>query len=88
MLDERSTTHIHPDDRLLVLETGTMDFFPLAGVEIRLRAGDFLFIPQGRLHGSIVRSDHCTYHQPILTPMVADPLWRRGMRQDKAERVA
>lgn len=74
--DERSTTHIHPDDRLLVLESGEMDFFPLAGVTLTLKAGDFLFIPGGRLHGSIVRSDSCIYHQPILTQDMADRLWR------------
>lgn len=78
VLDERSTTHIHPDDRLLLLETGSMDFFPMAGVTQRLAAGDFLFIPGGRLHGSIVRSENCTYHQPILTPEEAAPLWRRA----------
>lgn len=69
--DERSTTHIHPDDRLLLIETGRMDFFPLAGVTVKLQAGDFLFIPQGRLHGSIVTSPECLYHQPILTPEMA-----------------
>lgn len=75
--DERSTTHIHPDDRLLYLETGSMDFFPLAGVEIKLQAGDFLFIPQGRLHGSIVTSPDCLYHQPILAGAEAATLWER-----------
>jgi len=74
-LDERSTTHIHPDDRLLYLETGSMDFFPLAGVEVKLQAGDFLFIPQGRLHGSIVTAPECLYHQPILTTAQAATLW-------------
>jgi hypothetical protein len=78
VLDERSTTHIHPDDRLLVLATGAMDFYPLAGTTLQLRAGDYLFIPGGRLHGSIVRSEQCTYHQPILTPAEAAPLWREG----------
>ncbi|WP_374380551.1 iron-containing redox enzyme family protein [Dongia sp.] len=75
--DERSTTHIHPDDRLLVIETGTMTFFPLAGVELRLIAGDALFIPGGRLHGSIVTSPDSTYHQPILPPESAATLWQR-----------
>lgn len=73
--DERSTTHIHPDDRLLYLETGTMDFFPLAGVEVKLQAGDYLFIPRGRLHGSIVTSPECLYHQPILSAAEAATLW-------------
>ena len=84
MRDERSTTHIHPDDRLLLLETGTMDFFPLAGVEIKLQAGDVLFIPQGRLHGSIVTSETCTYHQPILTPAQAAPLWHQSPSDDRS----
>lgn len=77
--DERSTTHIHPDDRLLVLETGAMDFYPLAGVTLHLTAGDALFIPGGRLHGSIVRTPECTYHQPILAPDEAELLWRGGI---------
>lgn len=81
VLGERSTTHIHPDDRLLVLETGTMDFFPLAGTTVTLKAGDVLFIPAGRLHGSIVRSERCAYHQPILTADVAATLWRKAAGQ-------
>lgn len=85
-LDERSTTHIHPDDRLLVLESGEMDFFPLCGVTLRLRAGDCLLIPQGRLHGSIVRSASSTYHQPILTPQEAAPLWRPGPEMNAGAR--
>lgn len=78
--DERSTTHIHPDDRLLVIETGTMTFFPLAGATLDLAAGDALFIPGGRLHGSIVTSPDCTYHQPILPADIAATLWRQPAR--------
>ena len=52
-----------------------MDFFPQAGAEIKLQAGDFLFIPQGRLHGSIVTAPECLYHQPILTAAEAATLW-------------
>jgi hypothetical protein len=51
-----------------------MDFYPLAGVTMALTAGDHLFIPQGRLHGSIVTSPECLYHQPILTPDAAGAL--------------
>jgi mannose-6-phosphate isomerase-like protein (cupin superfamily) len=67
-LGERSTTHIHPDNRLLMIETGEMDFYPLAGSTLHLRPGDVLFIPQGRLHGSVVCTEICTYHQPIVPP--------------------
>lgn len=62
---ERSTTHVHPDDRLLVIESGSMNFWPLAGEPIALSAGDILFIPKHRLHGSVVTSAECVYHQPI-----------------------
>jgi len=62
---ERSTTHVHPDDRLLVIESGSMNFWPLAGEPMSLSAGDILFIPRHRLHGSVVTSDECVYHQPI-----------------------
>ncbi|ABE58103.1 Cupin 2 protein [Chromohalobacter israelensis DSM 3043] len=62
---ERSTTHTHPDHRLLVIESGKMDFWPLAGDPLSLTAGDILFIPRHRLHGSVVTSDECVYHQPV-----------------------
>lgn len=88
VLEERSTTHIHPDDRLLLIETGSMDFFPMAGVEVKLQAGDFLFIPRGRLHGSIVSSARCTYHQPILTSRIADPLWQNPSKSSDKDHAA
>lgn len=64
-LGERSTTHTHPDHRLLVIESGTMDFWPLYGEAISLKAGDILSVPKHRLHGSVVTSEECVYHQPI-----------------------
>ena len=64
-LGERSTTHTHPDHRLLVIESGTMDFWPIYGAPIALSEGDILSVPKHRLHGSIVTSDECVYHQPI-----------------------
>ncbi|WP_374652255.1 iron-containing redox enzyme family protein [Dongia sp.] len=80
-LDERSTTHIHPDDRLLLLESGTMTFHPSAGVAVKLCAGDCLFIPRGRLHGSVVTSVDCLYHQPILPAEAAAGLTRAPMAE-------
>ena len=65
---ERSTTHAHPDHRLLAIESGTMDFWPLFGDPVQLGPGDVLSIPKHRLHGSVVTSDECTYHQPIVDP--------------------
>lgn len=62
---ERSTTHTHPDHRLLVIESGSMDFWPLVGEPLSLSAGDILSVPRHRLHGSVVTSDECVYHQPI-----------------------
>ena len=64
---ERSTTHTHPDDRLLVIESGTMNFWPLYGDPMDLGPGDILQIPKHRLHGSVVTSDECVYHQPIAS---------------------
>ncbi len=65
---ERSTTHTHPDHRLLVIESGTMDFWPLYGEPMSLQEGDILSIPRHRLHGSVVTSAECIYHQPIANP--------------------
>lgn len=36
------------------------------GQRIALREGDKLLIPLSRLHGSVVLSGSCTYHQPII----------------------
>ena len=65
---ERSTTHTHPDHRLLVIESGTMDFWPLFGPAMPLKAGDIPSVPRHRLHGSVVTSEECVYHQPIVSP--------------------
>lgn len=68
---ERSTTHVHDSDRLLVIESGEMDFWPSYGPPLHLRAGDRLYVPRHRLHGSVVTSDECRYHQPIIDDRVA-----------------
>ncbi|NER36954.1 MAG: iron-containing redox enzyme family protein [Oscillatoria sp. SIO1A7] len=64
VLGERSTTHVHDDHRLLVIESGEMDFWPIFGDTIRFKAGDIMLVPMHRLHGSVVRTDECIYHQP------------------------
>lgn len=65
---ECSTTHVHDTDRLVVIENGEMHFWNNVGVVMRFGAGDKMFVPRGRLHGSVVLSGECTYHQPIITP--------------------
>lgn len=72
-LGERSTTHTHPDDRLLVIERGAMDFWPIFGDPLYLEQGAVMYIPRHRLHGSVVRSAECVYHQPIATAARAMP---------------
>ena len=66
-LGERSTTHVHDDDRLLVIEQGSMDFFPAFGGVIRFDPGDVMLVPRHHLHGSVVRTKECVYHQPLIS---------------------
>ncbi|MDX3192754.1 hypothetical protein PV458_30470 [Streptomyces sp. MN03-5084-2B] len=65
--EECSTTHVHDEDRLLVIESGEMEFWNCFSGMHKFRAGDKLFIPKHRLHGSVVRSGECVYHQPVIT---------------------
>jgi len=66
--EECSTTHVHDDDRLLVIESGQMDFWNCLGARHTYRPGDKAFIPKHRLHGSVVLTGECVYHQPVITP--------------------
>lgn len=66
--EECSTTHVHDEDRLLVIESGEMEFWNCFGTRHKLRAGDMTFIPKHRLHGSVVLTGECVYHQPVITP--------------------
>lgn len=61
-----STTHVHNDHRLVVIETGDMLFWGNLGMQLKMHKGDMVLIPDGRLHGSTVVSEQCTYHQPII----------------------
>jgi nitrosourea synthase len=57
---ELSYSHIHDDDELFSVEKGALEFF--AGLEPTvLEAGSSIVIPAGRLHGTRVISDACTY---------------------------
>jgi len=70
--DMCSTTHVHNDHRLVVIQSsapaGTvqMHFWGNLGMCLEMRQGDKVLIPDGRLHGSTVLSDECTYDQPII----------------------
>jgi hypothetical protein len=61
-----STTHVHDEHRLVVIDTGHMQFWGNVGMRHDMYPGDMILVPRGRLHGSTVLSDSCTYHQPII----------------------
>jgi hypothetical protein len=63
-----STTHVHDDERLVVVESGEMVFWNQPGMCLHVRPGEMLLVPRQRLHGSSVTSSECTYHQPIVPP--------------------
>jgi mannose-6-phosphate isomerase-like protein (cupin superfamily) len=65
--EECSTTHVHNEDRLLVIESGRMEFWNCFGRKHEFLPGDMTFIPRHRLHGSVVLSGECVYHQPVIT---------------------
>ncbi|MFH0245591.1 hypothetical protein ACGRHY_24940 [Streptomyces sp. HK10] len=64
--EETSTTHVHDEHRLVMIEAGQMHFWNNVTHKIELNQGDKLLIPVSRLHGSTVLSGECTYHQPII----------------------
>jgi hypothetical protein len=64
--EETSTTHVHDEHRLVMIERGQMHFWNNVTHKIELNEGDKLLIPVSRLHGSTVLSGECTYHQPII----------------------
>ncbi len=69
-----STTHVHDDHRLVVVESGDMVFWGNLGMTLRLKPGEMVLVPQGRLHGSSIESEECTYHQPIIPEEWIQPL--------------
>jgi mannose-6-phosphate isomerase-like protein (cupin superfamily) len=73
-----STTHVHDEHRLVVVETGHMRFWGNVGMCHDMYPGDMILIPKGCLHGSTVVSESCTYHQPIIPDDWRDviPAWK------------
>lgn len=69
-----STTHVHNDHRLVVVESGDMVFWGNLGMNLCLAPGEMVLVPQGRLHGSSILSEECVYHQPIIPEEWIDPL--------------
>jgi hypothetical protein len=61
-----STTHVHDDHRLVVVETGEMVFWGMPGMRLCLKPGEMALVPRHRLHGSSVLTNRCVYHQPII----------------------
>lgn len=70
--DMCSTTHVHNDHRLVVIRsraaahTVQMHFWGNLGMRLEMKEGDKVLIPDGRLHGSTVVCEECTYDQPII----------------------
>jgi hypothetical protein len=73
-----STTHVHDDHRLVVIESGNMVFWGNLGMTLRLKPGEMVLVPQGRLHGSSIESDECVYHQPIISDDWIDAVLRQA----------
>lgn len=69
-----STTHVHDDHRLVVVESGEMVFWGRPGMRFQMSPGDMILVPRGRLHGSSVESEQCVYHQPIIPEEWVRPL--------------
>jgi hypothetical protein len=69
-----STTHVHNDHRLVVIESGNMVFWGRPEMRFRMAPGDMILVPRGRLHGSSVESEQCIYHQPIIPEEWVRPL--------------
>lgn len=68
--EECSTAHVHDDDRLVVIESGQMEFWNCFGEMHKFSPGDAMYVPKHRLHGSVVMSGTCVYHQPVITPEI------------------
>jgi hypothetical protein len=57
---EISYSHIHDDSELFTVEKGSLDLI-VGLAPIRMNAGQAVVFPAGRLHGTIVTSETCTY---------------------------
>lgn len=67
-LETCSTTHVHDEHRLVVIESGQMVFWGHPEMRLHLSPGEMILVPRNRLHGSSITTAKCIYHQPIITP--------------------
>ncbi len=67
-LETCSTTHVHDEHRLVVIESGQMVFWGNLEMRLHLSPGEMILVPRNRLHGSSITTDRCIYHQPIIPP--------------------
>jgi mannose-6-phosphate isomerase-like protein (cupin superfamily) len=58
---ELSTTHVHDQDELCVINSGKMKFINGLGCYTHLNAGEATVIRRNRLHGAIIDSTICQY---------------------------
>jgi len=87
--DMCSTTHVHDDHRLVMIEEGDMIFWGAPNMRHKMFRGDKILIPAGRLHGSTVVSPECVYHQPIIPDSwVGDVFAQLRGRQSLSKEVA
>jgi mannose-6-phosphate isomerase-like protein (cupin superfamily) len=59
--DELSVPHCHDADELLVVLDGALEFIANPVCPIQLHAGEAIMIPKYLHHGSLIKSDACTY---------------------------
>lgn len=64
---EHSVTHVHDADELFVVSEGEIELVTGFDQSVNLRSGEGIVIPKGRLHGSVVLSDTCSYWVAPLT---------------------
>lgn len=58
---EVSVPHVHDIDELFLVDSGSLTFHACHDCSIEMKAGDAILIPSGRLHGTVITSDTCTY---------------------------
>lgn len=59
--NELSITHVHDEDELCHINSGTMEFLNGYGKSTILNAGEGTVIRRNRLHGALIQSEVCDY---------------------------
>lgn len=59
--DELSTTHVHDQDELCIVNNGQMEFINGFASYTTLLSGEATIIKKNRLHGAIIKSKECNY---------------------------